>query len=323
MSDMRFNKKEKEKFLHELENGRLSHAYIVEGEDGVGKYTFAMFAANAILCTGENKPCGQCNGCKKLASGNHPDLFVFGPEKEGSQITVGIVREIKKSVYLLPNEGDKKVYIIRDGQSMNVQAQNALLKFFEEPPASAVFFVLTDKREALLPTVISRGSLITLYPASNEKIIPWLKEKFPKKTNEEIISAVNMCEGCPGKALALLDKRFTQIKSDVTEFADLIFASKKFGTVSFFKSKKYDRIKAKDFLLTLFSLFADVFRAKRKEQKYVLLDDAQAKGYAKLTTDKKLAFMSEETMRSYERIDLNTNINLTLVSFAGKINEIQ
>jgi DNA polymerase-3 subunit delta' len=322
IADMRFNRREKESFLKELASGRLSHAYIVEGAEGVGKFTFASFAANAILCGGEPKPCGKCPDCIKYAAGSHPDLFVFAPEKDASQLTVNVVREIKKSIYLMPNEGAKKVYIIRDGQKMNVQAQNALLKFFEEPPESAVLFVLTDKREALLPTVISRGQIITLYPASNADVKAWLRQTFPRKTDEEIDAAVRMCEGIPGKALSLMEKRFSQIRADAEEYARAVFGRDGFKLLSFFKSKRYDRQKAKDFLLMLFSLFSDVLRAKERTQNYTFLDTEQAVSYARQTTERKITFLAERTLAAFEEIDGNANINLALTAMGADINSI-
>ncbi|MBO4500824.1 MAG: DNA polymerase III subunit [Clostridia bacterium] len=323
LTDMRFNRKQKEAFVKELASNRLSHAYIIEGAEGSGKYTFARFAAAAILCGGENKPCGKCPDCVKLLADSHPDLFVFAPEKDAQQLTVNVVREIKKSIYLLPNEGAKKVYIIRDGQKMNVQAQNALLKFFEEPPESAVLFVLTDKREALLPTVISRGQIITLYPASPQSVEEWLAEKFPRKPKEEITAAAKMCEGSPGKALTLLEKRFSQIRADAEEYAKAVFERSGFKTVSFFKTKKYDRAKAKDFLLTLFSLFSDVLRAKERSQNFVILERSAAETYARLTTERKITALAEKTLSVYEEIDANANINLALTSFGAAVNTIQ
>ena len=322
-TDMRFNRREKQQFLKELASGRLSHAYIVEGDEGCGKFTFASFAANAILCSGENKPCGRCSDCVKLAAGSHPDLFVFAPEKDAAQLTVNIVREIKKSVYLMPNEGARKVYIIKDGQKMNVQAQNALLKFFEEPPESAVFFVLTDKRESLLPTVISRGQIITLYPSPKGDIAAWLTEKYPRKSPGEIDAAVKMCEGSPGKALTLLEKRFSQIRADAEEYASSVFMRDKFKTVTFFRSKKYDRAKARDLLLTLFSLFTDVLHAKERSGKFVILEPERAEAYAKLSTERKLASLAERTLAAYEEIDSNANINLALTSYGAAVSAIQ
>lgn len=322
-TDMRFNKTEKQTLLKELASERLSHAYIVEGVEGSGKFTFASFAAAAILCRGEDRPCGRCSDCVKLAAGSHPDLFVFAPAKDAATLTVDVAREIKKSVYLMPNEGVKKVYIIKDAQKMNVQAQNAMLKFFEEPPESAVFFVLTDKREALLPTVISRGQIVTLYPSPLPEIERWLCEKFPRKPKEEIAAAVKMCEGSPGKALTLLEKRFSQIRADAEEYAQAVFGREKFKETAFFKAKRYDRAKAKDFLLTLFSLFSDVLRAKERKQSFVILDEEKALSYARLTTERKMTSAAEATLAAYEAVDSNANINLTLASFGAKLASIQ
>ena len=320
--DTRFNKKEKEQFLRLLHDDRLAHAYIVEGPEGVGKFSFALFASAAVLCSGKDKPCGVCGGCLKFKSGNHPDFYLIAPEKESSQIKVEAVRDIKKSVYLLPNEGGKKVYVIKDGQKMNVQAQNALLKLFEEPPESAIFIILTDKRESLLPTVISRGHIITLRPSAPEDIKAWLTGLYPKKTPCELDEAVNMCEGSPGKALTLLEKKYGVIRNDVTEYASLLFARSKFGCVSFFKSKKYDRTKAKDFMQTLFLLFSDVIRAKKKSSSFVFLSPEAAAGYAKQTTETKAALVSEEILRAYESLDANSNVNLTFSAFSVKVSEI-
>ncbi len=320
--DKRFNRKEKEQFLRLLESEKLPHAFIVEGADGAGKFSFALFAAASILCSGKPRPCGVCNSCVKFKEDNHPDLYIISPEKDSSQIKVEAVRDIKKSVYMLPNEGDKKIYIIKDGQKMNIQAQNALLKLFEEPPESAVFFILTDKRESLLPTVISRGHIITLCPSKKEDITDWLKELYPKKSPDELENAVNMCEGSPGKALTLLEKKYSVIRNDVLEYADLLFAHSRFYCVSFFKAKKYDRAKAKDFLSTLFLLFSDVMRAKKKSNRFVFLSPDAASSYAKQTTETKIALISEEILRSYESVDANANLNLTFSSFAVKVSEI-
>lgn len=321
--DKRFNTKEKEAFCRELSSGKLSHAYIVEGEEGFGKTFFAYYAAAGILCTGKSKPCGSCGSCKKLRQNFHPDLFVYGPEKDSSLITVGMVRDIKKTVFLLPNESDKKVYIIKDGHKMNTQAQNALLKFFEEPPNSTVFFILTDKKESLLPTVISRGRIITLYPTAKSDIIAWLEEKYPRKDNTEIVSAAGMAEGSPGKALTLLEKKYTAIKNDACEFASFIFSGTEFETASFFKLKRYDRTKAKEFLSATITLTDDIFRAKQKYPRCALLPFDKAAEYAALTTETKLMFIAEEAVRAYESINANTNINLTLTCFASRVNDIK
>ncbi len=321
--DARFHAGEKAAFCRELASGKLSHAYIVEGGEGFGKTVFAVYAAAAILCRGADKPCGVCPSCQKISGDAHPDLFIISPEKESSQITVGMIREIKKTVFLLPNESEKKVYIIKDGHRMNVQAQNALLKFFEEPPDSAVFFILADKKESLLPTVISRGRIITLYPAPKDEVARWLAEKFPKKDAAEINDAAGMAEGSPGKALTLLEKRYTAIRNEVMEFASFMFSGTAFETVSFFKAKKYDRTKAKDFLSALITLIDDVIRAKQKYPRLAFLPYTTAENYARLTTETKLMFIAEEAIRAYEGADANANINLILTAFAYRVYKIK
>lgn len=149
--------KQKAAFAARLAEGRAAHAYILEGDDGDETRRFALYMAAALLCTGDKPPCGRCASCRKALTGGetlHPDIHVFEPEKNAG-FSVDTVRGIRKSVYLLPNEGDRKVYILCGAQKMSRSAQNALLKLFEEPPASASFVICCDRRDALLPTVLS------------------------------------------------------------------------------------------------------------------------------------------------------------------------
>ena len=149
MNDMMlFNRTEKEKLLSEIASGKLSHAYLIEGGEGCGKTYFARFAAAAALRTGDKPPCGKCPSCVKALAGSHPDLFYFSPDKKASMGVEQRRETSKNSLFFMPNDGDRKVYIIDDAQKMTVQAQNALLKFIEEPPASVLFFIVADKKES-------------------------------------------------------------------------------------------------------------------------------------------------------------------------------
>jgi DNA polymerase III delta prime subunit len=86
----------------------------------------------------------------------HPDIIVVGILDEKHIVTVDQIREVKKDVYILPNEANQKAYIISDADSMNINAQNALLQILEEPPKHDVFILCTENPAALLPTVRSR-----------------------------------------------------------------------------------------------------------------------------------------------------------------------
>ena len=121
-----------------IAEGKLSHAYIFEGDDGSGKMTCALSAAASLACEKRNDalsplPCGKCASCRKIFGLFSPDVHIVSP-KEKKSIGVDAIRDITSSLYISPNENDYCVYIIDDAHLMTAQAQNALLKSLEEPP---------------------------------------------------------------------------------------------------------------------------------------------------------------------------------------------
>ena len=134
---------------------RLSHAYIISGA-GDEKENVAMACASAALCVGAEPPCGVCRHCRKVMDGTHPDVSIIEPEKDKSEIYVAQIRQLRADAVVLPNEAERKVYIIRRAETMNPPAQNALLKVLEEPPSYCSFVLLTENSGALLQTVRSR-----------------------------------------------------------------------------------------------------------------------------------------------------------------------
>lgn len=141
-------------------SARLSHAYILSGPDGPQKRAQAQHLAQTYVCTGQERPCGVCPGCRKAISGVHPDLIHVG--EEGKDINVATVRALRSDAYVLPNEAERKVYLIDRADTMNPSAQNAMLKLLEDGPPYAAFLLLADQEGALLPTVRSRCELIRL-----------------------------------------------------------------------------------------------------------------------------------------------------------------
>jgi len=130
---------------------RLSHAYITDD-------SFADNLAMAVVCNarGGGRPCMSCSDCDKASRHIHPDIIEVKRLDNKSIISVDQIRELKRDVYIVPNDSMQKAYLVRDADFMNVNAQNALLQILEEPPAHAVFILSTDNPIALLPTVRSR-----------------------------------------------------------------------------------------------------------------------------------------------------------------------
>ncbi len=155
--------------------GRLSHAVILEGvneEDGV---LIAKEIAAYIQCTGEIRPCGVCNSCVKSKSNSHPDIHVLTKKTGDKEIKVDEIRDIKKRATVLPNDNGKSVFIIAGAEYMNLKAQNALLKIFEEPAEHVCFILTCESKSSLLETVISRATVYSVSQSSktqqNEKAV--------------------------------------------------------------------------------------------------------------------------------------------------------
>ena len=184
--------------------GRLSHCYLLAGPPGSGKHTLALILAAAMECTeGARRPCGVCPQCRKVRDGVHPDVVtVDDPARK--IISVELIRKARADVYIKPNEGLRKVYIIPRAMDMNAAAQNALLKIMEEPPDYAAFLLLTDGAQRLLPTIRSRSVLLQLSPLSEREGLAELERRFPQKDRAALAAAWERSEGFLGQAVLLL-----------------------------------------------------------------------------------------------------------------------
>lgn len=142
---------------------RLPHAMILEGPAGSGKAELARWIAKAAVCTGEGeRPCGRCSGCVKAAAGAHPDITIAGGGTAARSFHVDTVRQIRSDAYIKPNEAPLRVFLLEGAEAMSEQAQNALLKVFEEPPERVLFILTVTSAAKLLPTVRSRAQLFAL-----------------------------------------------------------------------------------------------------------------------------------------------------------------
>ena len=137
--------------------GRMAHAYIISSsapEEGLRRA--CQMAAAAICERGGAEACGQCRHCRKALAGVHPDVALIGRPGDKREIGVEQIRQLTGDAIVLPNEARRKVYIIREADSMNLPAQNAALKLLEEPPGGAMFLLCAANPDKLLPTVRSR-----------------------------------------------------------------------------------------------------------------------------------------------------------------------
>jgi DNA polymerase-3 subunit delta' len=136
-----------------IASGRLAHAYLFEGPEGIGKRLTALALVRAVICT-EGTGCGTCPACRKVDHNNHPDLHLLEPD--GTTIKIEQVRHIQKELSFRPLEAPKKICLIDGADRMNQAAANALLKTLEEPSGEALLILLSARPESVLGTIRSR-----------------------------------------------------------------------------------------------------------------------------------------------------------------------
>ncbi len=195
--------------------GKVSHAYIIQGEAGSGKKLLAGIFAAALQCEeGGIEPCGHCQSCKQAVSGNHPDIRRVTHEK--ATIGVDDIRlQLNNDIMVKPYSRPYKVYIIDEAEKMTEQAQNAMLKTIEEPPEYAIILLLAVNAKLLLPTILSRCILLNVRPVARQAITRLLTEQHGIAGYMAEVAA-DFADGVPGKAIAYAQSgEFVDLKEDV------------------------------------------------------------------------------------------------------------
>jgi DNA polymerase-3 subunit delta' len=167
--------------IREMILGRTPHALLLSGPAGIGKTTLALDLAAGLLCDDPDpavRPCRNCRGCRLVARGRHPDVHRLAPSGPGDQIRIGArdrpddgtVRRLASDLVLLPVEGGARVAIIERADRLTDDAQTALLKTLEEPPAGVTIILCADDEDRLLPTVRSRCARLRLGPVATRDV---------------------------------------------------------------------------------------------------------------------------------------------------------
>ncbi len=195
-----------------MAENRLPHALLFAGPEGVGKRTLALTLAKALNCSrADGDACGRCRSCSKTDREEHPDVLSLRPST--AQIKVGEIRELNAAIQYRPFEGRRRIFLIDPADAMNEQAQNALLKTLEEPPADAFLILLSERPNLLLPTVRSRCQRFTFSPLAQADVVQLLKPKLTK-SEEEIELLARLSQGRVGVALDLDLADYSRVREE-------------------------------------------------------------------------------------------------------------
>lgn len=288
------NERIKAAVLAAVAEDRIPHAILIEGDKGTGRHTLARFLSEAAVCGGENPPCGVCHGCHLAQTGAHPDISFTAPEDGKKSITVAQIRALRNEAYIKPHMARRRVFVIDKADSMNEQAQNALLKVLEEPPGDIIFILTAESAAALLDTIISRCTVLSLVPPEMPEAEKYLKNSSDY-TDGQIKSALESTGGNIGAALEILGGGGTAAQTAAKRFAELLISGDEAQMLKITVQFEKSRVLADEF-------FKELKLATAAEIKKRLHSASSAKALARFY----------DRLSEYENA-LQTNVNLSLL----------
>lgn len=208
-----------------LTNRQMSHAYLIEGTRGVGKTTLANAFIRTLLCQrptigpdGQQDCCGLCRSCRSFDHENHPDVKRIRALQDKNAISVRQIRdELVKDISIRPYASPYKIYIIEEAERLTIEAQNAMLKTLEEPPAYGLILMLAESAASFLPTILSRCVRISLQPLDTRLVKAELSRRGIEDGKAGIAAA--FAQGSIGQALRLCeDEGFEEMRRALFQF---------------------------------------------------------------------------------------------------------
>lgn len=299
-----------------IEYNKISHAYILAGEEGMGRKTLAKAFATTLLCERSNvEPCMECHACKQIISGNHPDVIWVSHEKPNSIGVDDIRTQINDTIQLRPYSSAYKIYLVDEAEKMTVQAQNALLKTIEEPPSYAIILLLTTNESAFLATILSRCIQLKLKPLKDSLISAYLIKTMGVPDNQaDIYSA--FARGNLGKAIHLVSsEEFQTLHRDMLTLLRKIKEmdiSSLLGSIKKMQENNLDLYECLDFMqlwyrdILMFKVTKDMNLLIFKEEYSAVSALCQKSAYEGLEK------ILESIDRARARLDANVNSDLAL-----------
>ena len=298
-----------------VQQNKVSHAYILNGQRGSGKKMLANLFAMTLQCeSGQPEPCGECHSCIQANSGNHPDIITVRHEKPASISVDDIRTQMNGDIMIKPYSSPYKIYIVPEADLLTVQAQNALLKTIEEPPEYAVIFLLTENADSLLPTIRSRCVMLKLRNIKDKLVKKYLMEQLRIPDYQADLCAA-FAQGNIGRAIMLAkSEHFNEIKEEAIQLLKYIDEMELYEVVSAIKEIGKYKLEITDYLDIITIWYRDVLMYKATKDVGGLVFGDQLK-YIKEKAAKSSYEGLERILESIEKAKarLRANVNFDLV----------
>lgn len=294
-----------ESLKNAISSGRIANAYIFSGPTELGKEFVAINFAKSLNCSaGKDDSCDECKSCKKIDSGNHPDVRLIKPES--AKLKIDQMRFLQKQGNYRAVEGKYKIFIIDEAEKMTPEAANSLLKILEEPPGTMVLILITSMYRTLLPTIRSRCqsvkfSLIPLNVLKDELI-----KRFAIPESKARLLAIQS-QGKVGKAIKFLNMTEDYDKSD---FYLSILTNKDTKSLLQVFKRSEDFSKSQDCLEILINWYRDLLLVKQGCSESLILNNDkrdELKKIAQTISDSQIEKLIRLVLRTQNLIQKNIN----------------
>ena len=309
-----------EQVINHLQNAiklnKVSHAYIFNGEKGSGKNLLANMFAMTLQCEkGDVEPCLICSSCKKAMSKNHPDIISVLHEKPNSIGVEDIRGQVIGDIMIKPYISPYKIYIIKEAEKLTVQAQNALLKSIEEPPAYVVVILLTTNIDVLLPTILSRCVTLNLKVVPDNIVRNYLMEHLEIPDYQAKISAA-FAQGNIGKAIKLATSdSFNEIKDEALFLVKHVKEMEIYEVIEAVKKVADYKLEIDDYLDLLMIWYRDVllFKATRDVNDLIFKDQINdIREQSRVSSYEGLETIIVSLEKAKTRLKANVNFDLIM-----------
>lgn len=294
-----------------ITGGRLAHAYLFHGREGIGKKAAAMAFAAAILCeSNEGEACHACLSCKKIAHGNHPDLVTI--TAEGAFIKIQAIKDLLHMIAFRPLEGGRRLFIIDEADRMNQTAANALLKTLEEPSPANILVLITSKPYTLPRTILSRCQQLRFSPLRQETVRAYLEQKEALAAEAAGIIAA-AADGSIQRALQLKEDDYLAYRKAVLGHIAASHAGEPLQRLSLLRYLGKEKKDVPEKLSLLLSCFRDalVWKELPGDRAPANSEEAAIRAITRLTTED-ILFNLQTISASIRALEHNANKLLTL-----------
>lgn len=309
-----------EQIISHLKNAiaadKISHAYILNGPDKAGKKMLAEAFAMTLQCEAHgDEPCMECHSCKQAVGHNQPDIIYVTHEKPNTLSVEDIRTQLVNDIEVKPYSSKYKVYIIDEAEKMNPQAQNAMLKTIEEPPAYAVILLLTTNADSFLPTILSRCVTLNIKVVPDAKIKKYLMEECHVPDYQADV-CVAFAQGNVGKAMALAaSDEFKELKASAVQLLKRIHDIELYEFKEAIKQISDYKLEINDYFDIMMIWFRDILLYKAttdanglifKDEVYDIKQQASKSSYSGIET------ILEGLEKAKVRLKANVNFDLVI-----------